>query len=83
MGRIVTTGQLGIAIEPDLDRLKGLLADNGGPWDRNPCLRGGRLLTRPRPHGPQGGFAVAGWGGAGPATIGRPGLGGRPEHTAH
>ena len=83
MGGRMATGQVGMTIEPDLCRLQGLLADERGPRNRDPCLRWGGLLALPRPHGPQGGLAVAGWGRACPPTRGRPRIGRRPQDATH
>ena len=83
MGRRMTTGQWGMAIAPDLGRLTGVLADECGHRDGDPCLRWGGLLALPRPHGPQGGWAVAGWGRACPPPLGRPRLGRRPQDATH
>jgi hypothetical protein len=79
MGRIVATGHLDIAVEPDLGRLKGLLTDDRRHRNRNPFLRWRGLLALPRSHGPQGGLAVARWGWTCPPTLGGPGIDRRPQ----
>ena len=79
----MTTSHVGMTIEPDLGRLTGLLADDRGHRDRAPCLRWSRVLALPRPHGPQGGRAVARWGRACPPTIGRPRLDRGPQDATH
>lgn len=60
VGRMVTTSHWGSAVEPDLDGLTGLLADDRGHWDRHPCLRRGEPLALSGPDGPQCRLAVMG-----------------------
>jgi hypothetical protein len=72
-----------VTIQAVLGRFEGLLADEGRHRHGHPLLRWGRLLTLTGAHWRQGGLALAGRRGAGPATVGDSWGGRRAQHAPY
>jgi len=82
MGRIVAAGHLAIALQLDLGRVEGLLADDGGDGDRDPLLGRGWRVAVAGADRPQRRLAVARRGRAGAPAVGSSGIGRRAQHVA-
>lgn len=83
MRGVVPAGHVGIACQAGLGRREGLLVDDGRHGDGDPLLGGGRPMTVPRPHRPQGGLADAGGHRAGALAVGGAGVDRRTEDAPH
>ena len=80
---VVPAGHVGIPIQPGLGRREGLLADDGRHGDGNSLRGGGRPMTEPRSHRPQGRLAEAGGHRAGAFAVGRARIHRRAEDAPH
>ncbi len=82
MGRIVAAGHLPVAIQLDLGRVKGFLADDSGDGDRDPFLGRGRRVAVAGADRPQRRFPVTRRRRTGAPAVGGPCIGRRAQHSA-